>query len=240
MKIAARVTAVLATLGVALGLVVVAQSSASAATSYQAYISWQASKSTIRYKSSVTYSGVVYGYNSVGQKAAMDGGSVSLQKLSAGTSTWRTIATKPIGTTSPDTGKFSFTTVGTVNAKYRIYYRGYTDPGGSYTFTTATSTSKSMWVARNLHDNWLKSGGKFYLRGNVDPGYAYSGLIVQRKTCASCAWRYYKTTKTNKYGAYNTVLAKPGRGSYYYRAYARTSKSYILSKSRYEYRIYVY
>ena len=148
------------------------------------------------------------------------GDSVKLQRRMNGSSTWVTVATKY---DAQSTVQFATRSVG--SAVYRLYYSGGTSAGYTASYS---GTSPVLKGSRNPAGRAVKSSGRIYYKGNVDPGWARRYVTIQKANCASCTYRAYKTVKTNRYGGYTARIAAPRTGRWYFRSTVRgTSPRFV-------------
>ena len=73
------------------------------------------------------------------------------------------------------------------------------------------------------HSKGVKSGGKLYYRGNVDPGWGRMPVAIQKKNCKSCDWHSYKTVRTTRSGGYSARIYAPSRGRWYFRSVVKAT-----------------
>ncbi len=87
----------------------------------------------------------------------------------------------------------------------------------------------------------MRSGGRLYLKGNVDPGWAHRYVVFQKKNCSSCSWHKFKSVKTNRYGAYVGRIYAPRSGRDYFRVkIAATAPRFVTGYSAKIYETYQY
>lgn len=213
----------------------ITQSAASAATIVETKASLRTSPGTVKYQGSATVSGTVMGWHPTSkewQKAPV--GTVRLQTKKTTGGAWQTVASRQLSASRQ--GDYSFTRVGDSNRHYRILYSGGTY--NDFRFKAFTSAHRSVWVRRDLNDALIRSGKRFYIWGNIDPGWANSYVYVQRKTCSSCAWKAYKSARADHRGVFKIGIGVPKRGSWWFRAVLPKSAGYVASQSDYVYRTY--
>jgi hypothetical protein len=142
------------------------------------------------------------------------GGQVVLYRQLSGTTPWKVVATQ-----ANEAADFMFTTTAWQNATYLIRYTGGSIGSGDSTHTfTRKDFARYIKVGRHPHGKVVKSGGRLYFRGNVDPGYHYRYVTIQKKACSSCSWRTYKKVKTTGTGAYSGRVYAPSTGRWYWRS----------------------
>lgn len=195
---------------------------AEAAPSHQSNIQIDAqSKGSYLYRQSVVIKGrvLVEGLGECAGGSAWcrppdTAGEVQLYRQYAGSTVWQKVASH-----SNEASDYYFTTTAWQNATYLVRYTGGTlsTSSGSHTFQMKDNR-RYIKVGRHPHGKVVKSGGRLYFRGNVDPGYAYRYVSIQKKACSSCSWRTYKKVKTNRYGAYSGRVYAPSSGRWYWRS----------------------
>lgn len=175
-------------------------------------------KSLYIYKQTITIKGrvLIEGLGECGGGSAWcrppdTAGQVTLQRQFKGSTTWSTIASQ-----ADESVDFSFATTAWQNSTYRVIFTG--GAVGDHNFT-ASQKDRAIKVGRNPAGKVVKSSGRLYFRGNVDPGYAQRWVTIQKKTCQSCSWRTYTQLKTNSNGGYSTRVSAPRTGRWYWRSY---------------------
>ena len=142
-------------------------------------------------------------------------GTITLKVRKAGASKWKTVGTRS------NESSFSFSPTSKGSVVYRVVYNGGTY--GSYTFASS-SKDRTAKGSRNPHSKGVKSGGKLYYRGNVDPGWGHKTVTIQKKSCKSCGWRTYKNVRTSRSGGYSARIYAPSSGRWYFRSVVRATK----------------
>jgi hypothetical protein len=66
--------------------------------------------------------------------------------------------------------------------------------------------------------NVVKKKGNLVFTGKVDPGDPGKLVLIQRKKCRQCAWRFYAKTQTGDVLRFRQRLAVPRKGAWFYRA----------------------
>lgn len=128
-----------------------------------------------------------------------------------------------------DGGKFSFRNVAVLqNAYYRVRFTG----GSGY--AASTPAGKLLRVTRNLNDRVLNSGGKAYIKGNVDPGWGKRYVKVFRKFGKAGKWKLYAKVKTKANGAFAARI-KNAPGTEYFFAQVNGSTAFVTSPSNHVY-----
>lgn len=181
----------------------------------------------------ISISGQVQAQNTDGSWGYIpsDAGGVVLEKKTAGSKSWKTVATDDSGSS------FYFDSLKTKKTtKYRVSYAG--GSSGSYTFPAASKTKK-VKAYRDLHDKLKKPGHRILLVGKVAK-YAKKKIIVQQRSKPKGKWHKFRTVRTSKKGKFSVQLAIPRRGYLYYRAYAPASKGIQKSFSNYSYKTWRY
>jgi len=146
---------------------------------------------------------------------APDGtGTVTLKSRAAGSTTWKTLGSQS------NESSFSFSPTSTGTVLYRVAYNG-----GTFDTYTFQSSSKDRTVkgSRNPHSKGVKSGGRLYYRGNVDPGWGHKPVTIQKKNCKSCGWHGYKTVRTSRSGGYSARIYAPSSGRWYFRSIVKAT-----------------
>jgi hypothetical protein len=159
-----------------------------------------------------TVCGTSSGYCTVPDTA---NGSVRLQMRKAGASKWKTIDSR---TNESD---FSFTRKSVGSVVYRVRYTG--GSNSSYTFQSSKK-DRTAKGSRHPHSKGVKSGGRLYYRGNVDPGWGHKPVSIQKKNCKSCGWHGYKTVRTSRTGGYSARIYAPSSGRWYFRSVVKATK----------------
>jgi hypothetical protein len=142
-------------------------------------------------------------------------GTVTLKVRKAGSTKWKTVDSR---TNESD---FSFTRTSTGSVVYRVVYTGGTWDTYSFQSSTKDRTAKG---SRHPHSKGVKSGGRLYYRGNVDPGWGRKPVTIQKKNCKSCGWHGYKTVRTSRTGGYSARVYAPSSGRWYFRSVVRATK----------------
>lgn len=143
---------------------------------------------------------------------------VVLQRRAAGATRWRAVTTaaKTVMVTAKDgTQKPHYLLVdfaATGNASYRLVYRS---PDAS--IASSVSTVRSLRVSRLMGDRGVNRSGRLLIVGNVNPGWANRAVAFQRRSCATCRWRSYRTVRTGARGQYQVRVYAPRSGSWQYR-----------------------
>jgi hypothetical protein len=173
-------------------------------------------RTVYKYGTTITIAGAVQGQASDGSWGWVPdtAGTITLKRRMAGSSRWSTIAT------DTDDGRFSFTTRSLGVARYRVSYNGGTY--GSYTFRPV-SKDRVIKGSRHPHSRAVKSGGRLYYRGNVDPGWGRKPVTIQKKSCKSCGWHSWKTVRTSRSGAYSARIYAPRSGRWYFRSVVKAT-----------------
>ena len=174
-------------------------------------------RSVYKYDTKIVIRGAIEGQRTDGSWGYLpdNSGVITLKRRMAGAKKWTTI-----GTDSND-GQFSFTTRSKGVARYKISYNGGTVSG--YTFAPAAK-DRVIKGSRHPHSKGVKSGGKLYYRGNVDPGWGRKPVTIQKKNCKSCGWHGYKTVRTSRTGGYSARIYAPSSGRWYFRSVVKATK----------------
>lgn len=202
---------------------------ANAAPSHASVVQIDATKAKYLYKQVITIKGrvLVEGLGECIDTSATycrppdTAGQVELWRQLGGTTAWAKVDTR-----TNESVDFSFSTTAWQNAKYLVRYTGGTV--GEHAFQPQDGI-RSVKVGRHPHGSVVKSGGRLYFRGNVDPGYAGRWVTVQKKACSSCGWRNYTSVKTTSTGAYSARVYAPSSGRWYWRAYVPATEPTFAS-----------
>jgi len=153
-----------------------------------------------------------------------DGGEVDVTVQRAGSS-----ATGSVGSRENESD-FSLAATARSVATYTVKYDGGVyGVYGDYQFQSS-SVARTIKVSRNPGAKVVKSSGRLYFQGNVDPGWNGRYVTIQKKSYRSCSWRTYKRVVTNRYGGYQTRLYAPRTGYWYWRAYMpATSPTFVAA-----------
>ena len=175
--------------------------------------------SVYKYGTKIVISGAVEGQRSDGTWGYLPdttSGVITLQRRMAGATNWTTVAT------DSDDGLFRFATGSKGVARYRISYNG--AAYDSATSFAPTAKHRVIKGSRHPHSKGVKSGGRLYYRGNVDPGWGRKPVTIQKKSCKSCGWRGYKTVRTSSTGGYSVRIYAPYSGRWYFRSVVKATK----------------
>ncbi len=161
------------------------------------------------YNSTVWIEGEVLTQYPDGRVGQVSDGTLQLQRQLKGQTVWRTLATDDYASS------FTFSTKALANATYRVVYSGgtWTDwsttPETVYDFAPA-ARSKAVGVARNLNAKPVRARtGRWFIQGNVNPGWGRKYVKLERRTCKSCAWKFYSRKLTTSTGAYRLPVSMP-------------------------------
>jgi len=98
--------------------------------------------------------------------------------------------------------------------------------------TSGSDTGHRARPARNVTSKVVKKKGELYLKGNVDPGYSNSRVIIQKKNCrGGCAWHAFKTAPTDRDGRFRGRITAPRHGSDFWRVKVKKRGNYRTSYS---------
>lgn len=141
-------------------------------------------------------------------------GDLKVYRKLGGTSSYRLLKT-----IADESQQFTFSSPSQGTAYYKVVYSGGTASDGTTTYTvTGSELSRRIKGSRNPHGKAVRSRGKLYFRGNVDPGWGRKPVTIQKKACKSCGWRSYKTVRTSRYGAYSVRISAPRSGRWFWRS----------------------
>ena len=209
----------------------VGASSASAAESIPTRVEMQASAGKLVHDTPYQIVGDVVATLPDGSDVRVPDGEAKLQRKFRGKTSWRTLATAPADET------FRFSTRAVANATYRVVYSGgsVTDEttGTAYAFEPSQA-SKNLWVARDLNARDVQpTPNRYFVKGNVDPGWGRKIVKFERKTCNKCSWKVYARQRTTRTGAYRFPVdfPRPGR-AWFYRVVVPKTTSHIKSTSQ--------
>ena len=174
-------------------------------------------RSVYKYNGKIVIRGAIEGQQSDGNWGYLPdtSGVITLKRRLAGAKKWKTIAT------DSNDGRFSFATRSRGVARYKISYNGGTGSGATF---QSTAKDRVLKGSRNPHSKGVKSGGRLYYRGNVDPGWGRKPVSIQKKNCKSCGWHGFKTVRTSRKGGFSARIYAPSSGRWYYRAVVKASK----------------
>ncbi len=71
---------------------------------------------------------------------------------------------------------------------------------------------------RTVVSKVVKNKGHLIFKGRVDPGDPGRNVVIQRKKCGRCAWKFYAKTQTDETVHYKREIAVPRKGRWFYRA----------------------
>lgn len=71
---------------------------------------------------------------------------------------------------------------------------------------------------REVVSKVVKNKGRLIFKGRVAPGDPGRNVWIQRKTCGTCAWKFYAKTQTDETVHYKREIAVPRKGRWFYRA----------------------
>lgn len=98
---------------------------------------------------------------------------------------------------------------------------------GSATAGAQTAGGKPV---RDLHDAIVKTHGKLFFKGRVEPGHG--PVYVQKKDCAQsrCKWHNFKKVSTHgPREKWSVRVYAPKHGNWYWRGYVKSYGGYAKS-----------
>lgn len=150
-------------------------------------------------------------------------GTVVLKRRLAGESTWKTLGE------ATNEGAWSFPDLVAVqNATYRVAYTGGTADDMTTTYA-GTLAQVDVKVARKLNSRGAEPRpGRFFIKGSVKPKWKRKPVVIQRKTCKSCAWKKWDVVKTNRKGKFSArIYAKKKAGKIWYRPMVKPTTQFV-------------
>lgn len=191
----------------------------------------QVSGSKLLYNAPLEVAGNVAFKSPDGGELRVPDGEVTLERKLRGSTAWR-----KLGTDNADE-QFFFSVRAVANAKYRVVYSGadYYDAttGTTYAFAPSKSSERAVWVARDLNATDVEpKPNKFFVKGNVNPGWGNKVIRLERKTCKKCAWKVYSKQRTTRTGGYRFPIAFPSSGEWFYRVVVPATTTHLKSTSQ--------
>jgi hypothetical protein len=156
------------------------------------------------------------------EQGALPDVEVDLFARRAGSADWEHVGT---AVSSSDRAVFAFHDhVPSANTDYRVAYQG-------DLFYGASQGRRAVDVARRVPDAISRvDADRFALRGSVAPTYQQRRVVLQRRTCRSCAWAVLaagRTTTRSRWGF--QVRAPRQRGTWYYRVAVPGDRLFVRS-----------
>ncbi len=84
---------------------------------------------------------------------------------------------------------------------------------------------------RTVVSKVVKNKGHLIFKGRVDPGDPGKNVVIQRKKCGTCDWRFYAKVQTDETLHYAREIAVPRTGRWFYRAKVSAYGGYGPSRS---------
>ena len=84
---------------------------------------------------------------------------------------------------------------------------------------------------RTVVSKVVKNKGHLIFKGRVDPGDPDKNVVIQRKKCGTCAWKFYAKVQTDETLHYKREIAVPRKGRWFYRAKVSAYGGYGPSRS---------
>ncbi len=171
------------------------------------------------YGSTLELSGQLLYAPEEGVNEGVAGATVELERKLRGSDTWQSVGTTVTAEPAAsgyDGPTYTFVVKAKSSAAYRVSYDGNTPPEDEKTYQPS-EVKRSIGVTRDLNDKWKRDGRKYFIVGNVNPGWERKIVTLYRKTCATCNWREYGRDRTSRTGAFALQVAfppKPGTWSF--------------------------
>lgn len=173
----------------------------------------------------LTLTGIVGGLHPTDQVwYPVTNGTVTLHRRWQGEKAWQAQGTKQV------TGdEFNYTFRAQRNAAYRVTYNG--GSAGDYVFARSEA-STTLGVARRFNESITKR--TLIFRGRIVPSFARKAVVIQRRTCATCAWKPFAKVRTDRGSRWSKKLTAPGSlgQKWYFRVVTPASSQYLKSYSR--------
>ena len=98
--------------------------------------------------------------------------------------------------------------------------------------TSGSDTGDRARPARNVTSKVVKKRGRLFLKGNVNPGYNRSRVMIQKKNCrGDCGWHKFDMVPTDRDGRYRGRITAPRNGSDFWRVKVKKRGNYRTSYS---------
>lgn len=95
----------------------------------------------------------------------------------------------------------------------------------------ATGTGAEALPTRSVSSTVVKVDGNLVLKGRVRPAYVHRVVLVQKRSCKTCAWRRYRRLVTSDASRYRVRIGAPRTGAWFWRAKVPASGGYGVSYS---------
>lgn len=95
----------------------------------------------------------------------------------------------------------------------------------------STAVSGASLPTRTVTSTVVTVHGHLVFRGKVSPGHADKIVLMQKRTCRSCAWKLYARVRTNDASRYRVRIQAPRHGAWFWRAKVRAYGRYGTSYS---------
>jgi hypothetical protein len=192
----------------------------------------EVSASRLLYNAPFEITGQVLALAPDGSEAPVPDGTVRLERKLKGKTAWRGLGTDTVANET-----YFFSVPAVANAKYRVAYLGgsYADltTGNTYVFLPSSAAARDIWVARDLNATDVEpKPNKFFVKGNVNPGWGDKVITLERKTCKKCAWKVYSKQRTTRTGGYRFPIAFPSSGEWFYRVVVPATTTHLKSTSQ--------
>lgn len=125
-------------------------------------------------------------------------------------------------------GLVAFLVTARSNARFRLSY----EPDGTAVVMLASRSAQvASKVMRDLGAREPRVGRRIVWKGNVDPGWGNRSIVLQRRTCRSCAWKDHDRTRTKRNGSWTVRVGAPAKGSWWFRTKVRRTEKFVTSYS---------
>ncbi len=84
---------------------------------------------------------------------------------------------------------------------------------------------------RTVVSKVVKRHGKLIFKGRVEPDHVSRPVYLQRKTCKSCAWKFYRKVISDATSHYKGEIDVPRTGAWFWRAKVNAYGGYGTSYS---------
>jgi hypothetical protein len=155
-----------------------------------------------------------------GQHGALAGVQVKLYRQLGASRTWVYLGAQTTG--SGSLPEFRFVTMSRQNSNYKVVFAG--NP-------SFAPSSKTTWleVYRSFNGRIYDGAAAATYKGNVTPFYTHKPITLQKRACAACPYRTYKTVTTGLNGAFSFALPAPPRARWWWRVTTPGNAGFIRS-----------
>lgn len=84
---------------------------------------------------------------------------------------------------------------------------------------------------RTVVSKVVKRHGKLIFKGRVEPDHVSRPVYLQRKTCKSCEWKFYRKVTSDASSHYKGEIDVPRKGAWFWRAKVNAYGGYATSYS---------